>query len=168
MVATNPVWYSIPPWKPPSWCILLYCRNHPEVSLSLYFILNRTKNRSHRAIYFCRHEACWWRRREHNSVRRVGTFWKPYSCQVGSQQVSTDRCLRDPRQSMSRSHFSIPEHCFVAKQLKKTLFYRDTSKYGIFCRKLLKYALWAKKWLQVRWEPTPHFVPLWFKPIGWK
>ena len=41
--------------------------------------------------------------------------------------------------------FSIPKHCFVAKQLNKTLFCRDASKYGIFCRKLLKYALWAKK-----------------------
>ena len=41
--------------------------------------------------------------------------------------------------------FSIRKHCFVAKQLNKTLFCRDTSKYGIFCRKLLKYALWAKK-----------------------
>ena len=41
--------------------------------------------------------------------------------------------------------FSIPEHCFVAKQLNKTLFCRDTSKYGIFCQKLLKYALRAEK-----------------------
>ena len=30
---------------------------------------------------------------------------------------------------------------FVAKQLKKTLFCHDASKYRIFCRKLLKYAL---------------------------
>ena len=30
------------------------------------------------AIYFGRHEACWYRRREHNSLRRAGTFWKPY------------------------------------------------------------------------------------------
>ena len=46
---------------------------------------------------------------------------------------------------MSRSHFSIPEHCFVAKQLDKTLFCCNTSKHGIFCRKLLKYALTAQK-----------------------
>ena len=39
------------------------------------------------------------------------------------------------------SHFSIPKHCFVAKQINKTLFCRDTSKYGILCRKLLKHAL---------------------------
>ena len=77
---------------------------------------------------------------EHNSFRRVGTFWKPYSCQVGSQQVSTDRCLRDPRQSMSRSHFSIPEHCFVAKQ-----FCRDMLKYSTCLLKLLKYTLRAEK-----------------------
>ena len=55
---------------------------------------------------------------------------------------------------------SIPKYCFVAKQINETLFCCDTSKYGIFCRKLLKYALRAKKWLQVRWEPTPHFLPL--------
>ena len=40
---------------------------------------------------------------------------------------------------------SIPKHCFVAKQLNKTLFCRNTSKYGIFCRKVLRYALRAKK-----------------------
>ena len=41
--------------------------------------------------------------------------------------------------------FSIPEHCFVAKQLNKTLFCRDTLKYGTCCRKLLKYAQRAEK-----------------------
>ena len=39
-----------------------------------------------------------------------------------------------------RAIFSIPKHCFVAKQLNKTLFCHNASKYGIFCRKLLKYA----------------------------
>ena len=43
------------------------------------------------------------------------------------------------------SHFSIPKHCFVARQLTKTLFCRDTSKIGVFCWKLLKYALRPKK-----------------------
>ena len=37
--------------------------------------------------------------------------------------------------------FSIPKHCVAAKQLNMTLFCGEMSKYGIFCRKLLKYAL---------------------------
>ena len=44
-----------------------------------------------------------------------------------------------------REPLSIPKHCFVAKQLNKTLFCRDTTKYGNFYRKLLKYALRAEK-----------------------
>ena len=47
---------------------------------------------------------------------------------------------------VTESHiFSRHKHCFVAKQLNKTLFCRDMSKYGIFCRKLLKCALRAEK-----------------------
>ena len=36
---------------------------------------------------------------------------------------------------------SMPQHCFVEKQLNTTLFCRETLKYGTFCRKTLKYAL---------------------------
>ena len=49
------------------------------------------------------------------------------------------------KKEVSLTFFCVPKHCFVAKQLNKTLFCRDTSKYGIFCRKLLKYALRAGK-----------------------
>ena len=41
--------------------------------------------------------------------------------------------------------FSMPEYCFVAKQLNKTFFCRDTLKYGTWCQKLLTYALRAEK-----------------------
>ena len=53
--------------------------------------------------------------------------------------------------------FSVPQHCFVAKQFNKTFFCPDTLKMLCF----VNYALGAeKKWLKVRWEPIPHFVPL--------
>ena len=46
--------------------------------------------------------------------------------------------------------FSIPEYCFVVKQLNEALFCRDMLKYAILCRKLLKYAIRSEKWLKVR------------------
>ena len=62
---------------------------------------------------------------------------------------------------------SMPQHCFVAKQLNTTLFCRKTLKYGTFCRKMLKYgtfcremlkyALWAEENGINCCELTPHF-----------
>ena len=88
--------------------------------------------------------------------------------------------------------FSMPQHCFVAKQLNMTLFCCKTLKYGTFCRKTLKYgtfcrktlkygtfcrktlkyakyALWTEKWHKLRYELTPHFLLLCFRltPFSW-
>ena len=64
--------------------------------------------------------------------------------------------------------FSMPQHCFVAKQLNTTLFCRktlkygtfcrETLKYGTFCRETLKYTLWAEKWHKLRYKLTPDFL----------
>ena len=70
-------------------------------------------------------------------------------------------CLREQEPArgsqieQESSILSMPQHCFVAKQLNTTLFCRktlkyrtfcrETLKYGTFCREMLKYALWAEK-----------------------
>ena len=68
--------------------------------------------------------------------------------------------------------FSMPQHCFVAKQSNMTLFCRETLKYdtfcretlkfgtfcretlkyGTFCRETLKYALWAEKMAKIKFR----------------
>ena len=65
--------------------------------------------------------------------------------------------LREPegaRESLTGSQreaghtSSMPQHCFVEKQLNTTLFCRETLKYGIFCRKTLKYGTFCRKTLK--------------------
>ena len=51
---------------------------------------------------------------------------------------------------------------FCRKTLKYDTFCRETLKYGTFCRKKLDYELRAKKMANLRSEPTPHFMLLWF------
>ena len=58
------------------------------------------------------------------------------------------------------SILSIPQHCFVAKQLNSALFCRKMLKYGTFCHETLKFVLWAKKCHKLRCELTPHFMLL--------
>ena len=53
---------------------------------------------------------------------------------------------------------------FCRKTLKYDTFCRETLKYGTFCRKNLDYALRAKKMANLRGEPTPHFMLLWYGP----
>ena len=77
---------------------------------------------------------------------------------------------RGSQREQESSILSMPQHCFVAKQLNTTLFCRKTLKYGTlcretlkystFCREMLKYALWAQKWHELRYELTPHFLLL--------
>ena len=43
------------------------------------------------------------------------------------------------------SHFGIPKHCFVAKQLNKTLFCRDASKKRYFLSKIVKIRAMSQK-----------------------
>ena len=54
---------------------------------------------------------------------------------------------REPERDRERASKSQrePQREPVRARLNKTLFCHDTSKYGIFCRKLLKYALRAEK-----------------------
>ena len=79
--------------------------------------------------------------------------WEPVRARVGvteshrEPERDRERSSKSQReQKRGKRHiFSIPKHCFVAKQLNITLVCCDTSKYCIFCRKLVKYALRAKK-----------------------
>ena len=43
---------------------------------------------------------------------------------------------------------SMPQHCFVEKQLNTTLFCRETLKYGTFCRETLKYGTFCRETLK--------------------
>ena len=52
---------------------------------------------------------------------------------------------------------------FCRETLEYDTFCRETLKYDTFCRKNLDSALWAKKMANLRCEPTPHFMPLWWK-----
>ena len=54
-------------------------------------------------------------------------------------------------QAFSAHTSSMPQNCFVEKQLNTTLFCRETLKYGTFCRETIKYALRGNnsEWSQV-------------------
>ena len=45
---------------------------------------------------------------------------------------------------------SMPQHCFVAKQLNTTLFCRKTLKYGTFCRETLKLPYFLSRNVKIR------------------
>ena len=77
--------------------------------------------------------------------------WYGWKCSCVTERAVTESHRGPERDKKEASRtFLAYKHCFVAKQFNKTLFCRDTSKMGIFCRKQLKYALRPKIWLQVR------------------
>ena len=84
--------------------------------------------------------------------------WDGWKCSCVTERGVTERHREPERQKRRLLHiFSIPKHCFVVKQLNKTLFCRD----AYFLSKITKiFAMSQKKWLQVRWKPAPHFFPL--------
>jgi len=63
---------------------------------------------------------------------------------VKSEQEGARESQREPE----RARVSMPQHCFVAKQLNTTLFCRKTLKYGTFCRKTLKYGTFCREMLK--------------------
>ena len=62
-------------------------------------------------------------------------------------RVGATESHREPERDRERASKSQrkPQREPVRVRLNKTLFCRDTSKYDIFCQKLLKYALRAEK-----------------------
>ena len=55
---------------------------------------------------------------------------------------------RGSQREQESSILSMPQHCFVAKQLNTTLFCRKTLKYGTFCCKTLKYGTFCREMLK--------------------